>query len=95
MNNIVYKIVSNVYKVLVVLIIFLLGFVCGNISCLHYMKQSTPVENNHKIDSLSIINNNIKNKIKELDSVKNEEVIKVKSLDNHTTLKLLYELVSE
>ena len=56
---------------------------------------STPVERNNVIDSLTTVNDSIKIKVEKLDSIKDAKVIEVSTLDNDSTLKLFYELVSE
>ena len=55
----------------------------------------TPVENNTIIDSLTAVNDTIKIKVEKLDSIKNAKVIEVSTLDNDSTFKLFYKLVSE
>lgn len=47
------------------------------------------------IDSLTKVNDSIKIKVEQLDSIKNAKVIEVSTLDNDSTLKLFYKLVSE
>ena len=72
------------------------GFIIGALSMLAYQqKSSTPVENNNVIDSLTQVNDSIKIKIEKLDSIKDAKVIEVSTLDNDSTLKLFYKLVSE
>ena len=46
-------------------------------------------------DSIIKVNDSIKIKVEHLDSIKNAKVIEVQTLDNDSTLKLLYKLVSE
>ena len=46
-------------------------------------------------DSIIKVNDSIKIKIEHLDSIKNAKVIEVQTLDNDSTLKLFYKLVSE
>ena len=46
-------------------------------------------------DSIIKVNDSIKIKVEHLDSIKNANVIEVQTLDNDSTLKLFYELVSE
>lgn len=46
-------------------------------------------------DSIIKVNDSIKIKVEHLDSIKNAKVIEVKTLDNDSTLKLFYKLVSE
>lgn len=82
--------------------IFLLGvavfaFCAGFIvAMIKYQKPATmPVENVNVIDSLTAVNDSIKIKVEKLDSIKDAKVIEVSTLDNDSTLKLFYELVSE
>lgn len=58
-------------------------------------KDSLPVENIHKIDSVVAVNDSIKIVVKQLDSIKDAKVIEVKSLNNDSTLLLFYELLSK
>ena len=46
-------------------------------------------------DSIVKVNDSIKIKVEHLDSIKNAKVIEVQTLDNDSTLKLFYKLVSE
>ena len=46
-------------------------------------------------DSIIKVNDSIKIKVEHLDSIKNAKVIEVKTLDNDSTIKLFYKLVSE
>lgn len=52
-------------------------------------------ENVTVTDSIIKANDSIKIKVEHLDSIKNAKVIEVQTLDNDSTLKLFYELVSE
>ena len=52
-------------------------------------------ENVITTDSIIKVNDSIKIKVEHLDSIKNAKVIEVQTLDNDSTLKLFYELVSE
>ena len=52
-------------------------------------------ENVTVTDSIIKVNDSIKIKIEHLDSIKNAKVIEVQTLDNDSTLKLFYKLVSE
>lgn len=69
--------------------LFSLGRCCAK----HYKKP--PVERKIDIDSLTTLNDSIKIKINNLDSIKNAKVIEVISLDNDSSIKLFYKLVSE
>ena len=57
--------------------------------------EDTIKENVTITDSIIKINDSIKIKVEHLDSIKNAKVIEVQTLDNDSTLKLFYELVSE
>ena len=46
-------------------------------------------------DSIIKVNDSIKIKVEHLDSIKNAKVIEVQTLENDSTLKLFYKLVSE
>lgn len=77
--------------ILIVCISVFAGIIIGSI----WFKNSSPVENNNTIDSLTKVNDSIKLKVEHLDSIKNAKVIEVSTLDNDSTLKLFYKLVSE
>ena len=74
-----------------------ISFALGIWAGISYEKHntSTPVENNTIIDSLTTVNDSIKIKVEKLDSIKDAKIIEVSTLDNDSTLKLFYELVSE
>ena len=57
--------------------------------------ENTVKENVTIADSIIKVNDSIKIKVEHLDSIKNAKVIEVQTLDNDSTLKLFYELVSE
>lgn len=83
-------------KFLLIVICVIIGFVAGVITLYKYeYNTSTPVEKNVSIDSLTTINDSIKLKVERLDSIKDAKVIEVSTLDNDSTLKLFYKLVSE
>ena len=73
-------------------IVFSLGAIIGTA---YERKHNTPVERNNIIDSLTTVNDSIKIKVEKLDSIKDAKVIEVSTLDNDSTLKLFYKLVSE
>ena len=54
-----------------------------------------PVEEIVKADSLIKVNDSIKIVVTDLDSIKNAKIIEVQTLDNDSTLKLFYELISK
>lgn len=57
--------------------------------------ENTVKENVTISDSIIKVNDSIKIKVEHLDSIKNAKVIEVQTLDNDSTLKLFYKLVSE
>ena len=57
--------------------------------------ENTIKENVIVTDSIIKVNDSIKIKVEHLDSIKNAKVIEVQTLDNDSTLKLFYKLVSE
>ena len=66
----------------------------------NYSKKIINTEDNVKeevilTDSIIKVNDSIKIKVEHLDSIKNAKVIEVQTLDNDSTLKLFYKLVSE
>ena len=66
----------------------------------NYSRKIINTEDNIKenvtiTDSIIKVNDSIKIKVEHLDSIKNAKVIEVQTLDNDSTLKLFYELVSE
>ena len=88
--------VSKLDRFTEIIITLVAGFIIGALSMLSYQrKSSTPIENNNVIDSLTQVNDSIKIKIEKLDSIKDAKVIEVSTLDNDSTLKLFYKLVSE
>ena len=85
---------SKLDIILITLIIFFIGYVIGYFVHKANSTISSPVEI-IRIDSLNNTNKDIHNKIKQLDSIKNEKVIEVKSLDNDSTLRLFYQLIGK
>ena len=57
--------------------------------------EDTIKENVTIADSIIKVNDSIKIKVEHLDSIKNAKVIEVQTLNNDSTLKLFYKLVSE
>ena len=57
------------------------------------LNYKPPVERN-EIEELLITRDSLINEINELDSIKNEKVIEIYNLDNDSTIKLFYKLVS-
>lgn len=81
----------SLFIVIVATLFFIGGLIVG-----HFVIPNKCVSiENKTIDSLTQVNDSIKIKIEKLDSIKNAKVIEVSTLDNDSTLKLFYKLVSE
>ena len=89
--------IRKVNNFLIFAIRCVISFVLGIWTGITYEQRrvSTPVERNNVIDSLTTVNDSIKIKVEKLDSIKDAKVIEVSTLDNDSTLKLFYKLVSE
>lgn len=57
-------------------------------------QTSSPVEEN-VIDSIEYENDKLVIEITNLDSIKNAKVVEIKALNNDSTLRLFYELISK
>ena len=83
-------------KFSLIVICVIIGFVAGVIAHHKYeCNTSTPIEKNASIDSLTTVNDSIKLKVEQLDSIKTAKVIEVQTRDNDSTRKGCYTLVSE
>ena len=69
------------------------GFAIGR--CTKECDSSRPVEEIIKADSIVKVNDSIKIKVEQLDSIKDAKIIEVQTLDNDSTLKLFYKLISK
>ena len=78
----------------VLLVILFIFIVCAIIMHFKTSTTTSSVENT-RIDSITKENNKLIIEIKYLDSIKNEKVIEVKSLDNDSTLRLFYQLIGK
>ena len=79
----------------VIVIIFAVIGVMDTFRPKNKINNTIPVEESKKVDSIIIVNQTIKAKVDILDSIKDAKIIEVKSLDNDSTIKLFYRLVSE
>ena len=85
-------IIKRIIPLITALIFALLIGYCIN-TCISYNERIN--NNKHVIDSIKIVNKEYKNKLNKLDSIKDEEIIEVKTLDNDSTVKLFYKLIRE
>ena len=74
------------------IVIFFIGVGVGRCT---KADSSLPVEEIIKADSIVKVNDSIKIKVEQLDSIKDAKIIEVQALDNDSTLKLFYELISK
>ena len=85
-------IIKRIIPFITALIFALLIGYCIN-TCISYNER---IDNNkYIIDSIKTVNKEYKNKLNKLDSIKDEEIIEVKTLDNDSTVKLFYKLIRE
>lgn len=61
--------------------------------CIDNYSNNNQVKENNKVDSIIKINKTLIIEINNLDSIKNAEIIKIKELDNDSTVKLFYKLI--
>ena len=61
--------------------------------CIDHCSNTNQVKENNKVDSITKVNKTLIIEINNLDSIKNAEIIKVKELDNDSTVKLFYKLI--
>ena len=94
--------IENIKKLFISLC-YVVGFylvVIAFVVIYSYSKRIINNEDNIKenitvTDSIIKVNDSIKIKIEHLDSIKNAKIIEVQTLNNDSTLKLFYKLVSE
>ena len=85
-------IIKRIIPLITALIFALLIGYCIN-TC---SSDNERIDNNkHVIDSIKTVNKEYKNQLNKLDSIKDEEIIEVKTLDNDSTVKLFYKLIRE
>ena len=83
------------WLIALVFILICIGLIIA-IETVGYNKyDAPPVKGNVNVDSILNTNDSIKYVIKQKDSIKYEEVFKVRNLDNDSTVKLFKELVRE
>lgn len=92
MDDDIYVIIKRIIPIIIALMFALLIGGCID-TCVSYNER---IDNNkHIIDSIKIVNKEYKNKLNKLDSIKDAEIIEVKTLDNDSTVKLFYRLIRE
>lgn len=75
------------------ILFFVVGFGIGR--CTKGDNSKQQIKEIIKADSIIKVNDSIKIKVEQLDSIKDAKIIEVQTLDNDSTLKLFYELISK
>lgn len=97
-NDNLEEIITSCLTRIIVVLVILAVLVIGSIAiCKHYIEDKNIVTNFtiEYIDSIKKENDKLVLKVNNLDSLKNAEIIEVKSLDNDSTVKLFYKLIRE
>ena len=92
------ELVTEFLTVFIVIILILIGVIIGGIAI-----YKDVIENNNivktstieYVDSIKDTNNKLILEVNNLDSLKNAEIIEVKTIDNDSTVKLFYKLIRE
>ena len=85
----------NKYAIYVIILGILLTIFVLIMLHLALTDKTTPVEGMGYIDTLITKRDSIIIEVNNLDSIKDAEIIKVKSLNNDSTLELFYKLIRE
>lgn len=80
--------------IIIVVVLFIISISVVKQLSLKNKPITSPVEDS-KIDSIVKDNDKLIIEVKHLDSIKNVKSIEIKSLDNDSTLKLFYQLISK
>lgn len=87
------KILKYIIKGLIGIVVFIAIIIIINASNKQEIDINNSIENKITIDSLKKDNSKLILEVETLDSIKNVQTIKVKTLDNDSTIKLFYELI--
>lgn len=88
------KELEQIYRAVVIgLVLIFMGIMIGLVINIRKSDNSSPVEEMNEVKHLTNSADSIKLIIINLDSVKKDEIQKVQTLDNDSTLKLFYELL--
>lgn len=80
--------------IIIVIVLFIISISVVKQLSIKNRSTTSPVEDS-KIDSIVKDNDKLIIEVKHLDSIKNVKSIEIKSLDNDSTLKLFYQLISK
>lgn len=90
--------ITGCFTGVIVILIILAGIILGSIAIYkRNIKNKNIVINStiEYVDSIKKENDKLVIEVNNLDSIKNAEIIEVKSLDNDSTVKLFYKLIRE
>ena len=97
-NNDPEEVVTSSLTSIIVALVILAGTIFGYIAIYkHYTEDKNIVTSStiEYVDSIKKENDKLVLEVNNLDSIKNAEIIEVKSLDNDSTVKLFYKLICE
>lgn len=89
-----YKRINSITVVEIVIILLIVLVIVVNYLPFKSKPTTSPVESS-KIDSITKDNNKLIIEVEHLDSIKNAKYIEIKNLDNDSTLRLFYQLISK
>lgn len=83
------------FLVVVCVVCCVFGIIKIITDCCDKNKTTTSPVERCEIDSIEIANDKLMIEVETLDSIKNVQIIEVKSLDNDSTLRLFYQLIGK
>lgn len=94
LEEIITSCLTNIIIALVILAVLVIGSI---VIYKHYTEDKNTVTSStiEYVDSIKKENDKLVLEVNNLDSLKNAEIIEVKSLDNDSTIKLFYKLIRE
>ena len=84
---------GHIYGCLVIIFVASIFSILIGLCIDHYSNTNNQVKENNKLDSITKVNKTLIIEVNNLDSLKNAEIIKIKELDNDSTIKLFYKLI--
>ncbi len=91
-NNLITKLIDRFVDVLIIVSIICVIILFIN-HCFYNVNTTTSPVEELEIDSILKENDKLIIEVESLDSIKNAEIIEVKTLDNDSTLRLFYQLI--
>ena len=92
------EVVTSYFTNIIVALVILAGIIFGSIAIYKHCIEDKNIVTSSTIeyvDSIKKENDKLILEVNNLDSLKNAEIIEVKSLDNDSTVKLFYKLIRE